>query len=165
MNITKIIKIETMQLKAIHSKCFNATINAFRSKTLVNFLNHFESDLSAFFEQSSITYMLEGKETEQKSLLHIAYSNLLMKDLDAVFLEVLKQREIELSYLFVKNDISLDTLSDIEHNFYGLLYKYGDKLGGYLGISSLNIQELNNIITIFSEIEKKEKDKLLHATK
>ena len=156
--ILKIDAVTTEPLKAIHSKCFNATINAFRSATLINFLNHFEIELSNYFDNCTITYQNDKNESKAM-ILKAGYGRLSMEQCNYVFLEILKQRQIELAYLFNKdNELSLSELTAVEHNFYHLLYNYGDKLGGYIGISSLNMQEMANIVKIFQQIEQKRSD-------
>ncbi|MCL2567329.1 MAG: hypothetical protein FWE18_04470 [Alphaproteobacteria bacterium] len=56
--------------------------------------------------------------------------------------------------LFQEKAIKFEELNSIDKMRYSLIYNYGDKLGGYLGVASLSLFELIKINKFFVDFEK-----------
>ncbi|MGV3278035.1 hypothetical protein ACFX5K_00100 [Rickettsiales bacterium LUAb2] len=133
-------------LKGSDTKGFNATVNALRAGSFINFTHHFEAELASFFTKCIL------EENNKKLDLSIAYKNLDIVKLKFIFDKVLAARKSQLEDIFTATKLEFKNLDVLDQKRYLLLYLYGDKLGGYQAISSMNIEELLKIDNYFNEI-------------
>lgn len=140
-------QIEILPLNGTDLDCLNAIVNAVRSSTFTTFCERFKEDLPMFFKKCFITTENDTKD------LSIACKTMDLVSLKQVWLYVFKQRQEELQGLFEEKEVSYNELADLAKIKYQLLYLYGDKIGGYPAVASLNIEETLNIYKFFTEIQ------------
>ncbi len=158
------MRLEYKPITANNIATFNAYVNAVRCDGFSKFASYYSNELPALFknvtffegEQSSSQksshennasiFTEEEKKQERGKELSLTYSSLLIPQLRTVYEQVVKHREQEFAGVFVEKEIEFAELSELDRIKYSLLFNYGDKIGGYIAIASLDIQEL---ITIF----------------
>ncbi|MDR2008642.1 MAG: hypothetical protein LBQ34_06700 [Alphaproteobacteria bacterium] len=140
--------ITVQPLTGLDTKTFNATINAFRAGRYVAFSANYAEDFQDFFVKSYIEE--DGKAKE----LSFVWEHFSITKLSNIFEEVLKLRKEEFSNsILAEKEVKFEDLDRIEQMKYSLIYKYGDKLGGYLGVASINLDELLRVNKLFNDIE------------
>ncbi len=177
------MRLEYQPITANNIATFNAYVNAVRCDGFSKFANYYASEFPALFknitifesEQSSsqessqennASIFKEDKSKQEKGKdLSISYSSLLIPQLRTVYEQVVKHREQEFAGVFVEKEIEFAKLSELEKIKYSLLFNYGDKLGGYIAIASLDIQELLNIYKYFLELEEKKSKEIEKSLK
>lgn len=142
--------LELTALNGTDLDSLNAFINAVRAGTFVSFSEHFTKDLPAFFKKCFL-------KTEQGLKdLSIAYKTLPLAEVKKLWQEILQQRQQELSFLLEPTEVNYDNLNDLEKIKYHLLYMFGDKIGGYPAVASLNVEETLKLHSIFVDLKQKE---------
>lgn len=144
--------LEVLELVGTDMDALNAFINAVRANTFITFNENFSADFSLFFKKCFA--VIDNKQKD----LSIAYKQLAINEVAELWKEVFEIRKTQLSFLFENKsiDINIDNLSDLERVQYLLMYKFGDKLGGYQAIASLNPEETIKLWNIFNSITDKE---------
>lgn len=129
------------------SKCFNAIVNSIRAGNFINFNQHFSSEMGDFFTKSYI------EENGKKVDLSVAYEHLPMDKLKKIWNEVYELRSNEFNKIFDDKEFNFEELNKIDKIRYTLLYVFGDKLGGYPAIASLNLGELLKLNKFFFDFK------------
>lgn len=144
--------LEVLELVGTDMDALNAFVNAVRANTFITFNEHFSADFSLFFKKCFA--VIDNKQKD----LSIAYKQLAINEVAELWKEVFEIRKTQLSFLFESKslDVTIDTLSDIEQIQYHLMYRYGDKLGGYQAIASLNPEEAIKLLKVFDSLADKE---------
>lgn len=156
---TVAFKVTLKPLMGNDTATFNATINALRAGSFINFSAHFEAELSAFFTGAEYEDCVNSK----KFNLAIGYSKLAVGIVATCFNEVLKQRELELAPLLQEKEVAFNELSGTERLRYLLLYQYGDKIGGYPALAGMSIAEVIKLYHYFDELNKEKNKSLKQA--
>lgn len=130
-------KVVVKKLTGNDTATFNATINALRAGSFINFVAHYEQELDNFFK--GVIY--EDLANKKKFDLSIGYGKLPIQTIAKCFEDVLKQREVELKPLFSNQTVEFAELDNSEKIRYILLYQYGDKIGGYPALAGMSMEE------------------------
>lgn len=138
------------KLTGADARGFNAIVNSMRAGSFINFNQYFNDQYQDFFTKSYI------EEAGKKVDLSVVYEHLAMDKLKQVWTEVYELRSIEFNSMFDEKEFNYEELNQIDKIRYTLLYVFGEKLGGYQAIASLNLSELLKINKFFFGFSKQE---------
>lgn len=146
-------KLNIQPINGLQTNIFNAAINAFRCGNFINYSHHFENELPVFFQGIEIEIQENSKSKSYK--LEIYFKNILIKDLISIFEDVLKARKEELSFLLKEKEQTFEELDSFSKIRYLLLFKYGEKIGGFNSLITMSVAEVINLFNYFEELDSK----------